>query len=198
HRGGAAGGLRPPEAARDRPGRTAGRRRPARAPRGADLRLGDALRSRLLPRHPGDQGRAGAERALAPRRRVRARDRARSRRRLLRPAARRAGGRSARRPPRARGAGGLPVSRLWDKGAPLDARVLAYTAGEDHALDDRLVAYDVRASLAHAEMLAARGLLAVEDLGAVRAGLEALAAEHARGLWKVELVDEDVHTALER
>ena len=36
------------------------------------------------------------------------------------------------------------MSRLWDKGAPLDERVLRYTAGEDHALDDRLVAYDVR------------------------------------------------------
>ena len=29
------------------------------------------------------------------------------------------------------------MSRLWDKGAPLDAKVLAYTAGEDHALDNR-------------------------------------------------------------
>ena len=46
------------------------------------------------------------------------------------------------------------MRRLWDKGAPLDARVLDYTAGEDHALDERLVAYDVRASIAHAEMLA--------------------------------------------
>ena len=46
------------------------------------------------------------------------------------------------------------MTRLWDKGAPLDARVLHYTAGEDHALDDRLVAYDVQASIAHAEALA--------------------------------------------
>ena len=45
------------------------------------------------------------------------------------------------------------MTRLWDKGAPLDERVLRFTAGEDHALDDRLVAYDVRASIAHAEML---------------------------------------------
>ena len=52
------------------------------------------------------------------------------------------------------------MSRLWDKGAPLDARVLAFTAGEDHALDDRLVVHDVRASLAHAEMLAEAKLLA--------------------------------------
>ena len=51
------------------------------------------------------------------------------------------------------------MSRLWDKGAPLDERVLRYTAGEDHALDERLVAADVRASIAHAGMLQAQGLL---------------------------------------
>ena len=90
------------------------------------------------------------------------------------------------------------MSRLWDKGAPLDERVLRYTAGEDFALDERLVGYDVRASIAHAEMLAAQKLLSAEDLAAIRAGLTALAEEHARGLWHVELADEDGQTALER
>jgi argininosuccinate lyase len=89
------------------------------------------------------------------------------------------------------------MTRLWDKGDPLDRRVLAYTAGEDHLLDDRLVPYDVRASIAHAEMLAAQGLLAADDLTAIRDGLETLAAEHAAGAFRVELEDEDVHTALE-
>jgi argininosuccinate lyase len=89
------------------------------------------------------------------------------------------------------------VTRLWDKGEPLDRRILAYTAGEDHLLDDRLLRYDVRASLAHAEMLHAQGLLAVAELSAIQGGLEALAAEHAAGAFKIELDDEDVHTALE-
>jgi argininosuccinate lyase len=90
------------------------------------------------------------------------------------------------------------MRRLWDKGAPLDERVLAYTAGEDYALDERLVPYDVRASLAHAEMLCARQLLSPADLEAIRAGLTALAAEHARGEWRIELPDEDGQSALER
>lgn len=90
------------------------------------------------------------------------------------------------------------MMRLWDKGAPLDERVLRYTAGEDHALDDRLVPYDVRASIAHATMLNAQGLLSLTDLDAIRDGLTELAAEHARGLWHVELADEDGQTALER
>jgi argininosuccinate lyase len=90
------------------------------------------------------------------------------------------------------------MSRLWDKGTPLDERVLAYTAGEDHALDERLVSYDARASIAHAQMLHAQGLLSAEDCEAIEQGLEALAAAHALGEWQIELADEDGQTALEK
>ncbi|TLY79192.1 MAG: argininosuccinate lyase [Gammaproteobacteria bacterium] len=90
------------------------------------------------------------------------------------------------------------MTRLWDKGAPLDDRVLNYTAAEDYALDERLVRYDVQASIAHAEMLHAQQLLAAADLEAIRSGLTALADEHARRLWQIELADEDGQTALER
>src|SRR5678816_1823250 len=89
------------------------------------------------------------------------------------------------------------MSRLWDKGASLDERVLRYTAGEDHALDNRLVAYDARASIAHAEMLHAQGLLSAEDFAAITRGLNDIAAEHARGEWRVQLEHEDGQTALE-
>jgi argininosuccinate lyase len=87
---------------------------------------------------------------------------------------------------------------LWNKDATLDARVLEYTAAEDYALDARLVRYDVQASIAHAEMLADAKLLGAADLAALRAGLTALAEEHARGLWRIELHDEDGQTALEK
>jgi argininosuccinate lyase len=89
------------------------------------------------------------------------------------------------------------VTRLWDKGEPLDDRILRYTAGEDHLLDNRLVAYDVRASVAHAAMLHGANLLTAEDLAAIRRGLEELAREHAAGDWRITLEEEDVHTALE-
>src|SRR4051812_10021913 len=90
------------------------------------------------------------------------------------------------------------MSRLWDKGAPLDERVLAFTAGEDHALDERLVSYDVRASIAHATMLNAQKLLSDADLHAIREGLTAIGAEHAAGKWTIPLADEDGQTALEK
>jgi argininosuccinate lyase len=90
------------------------------------------------------------------------------------------------------------MTRLWDKGAPLDERVLRYTAGEDHALDERLVRYDIAASIAHARMLHDRGLLSDGDCEAVCGALAELDTEHARGAWHIELEDEDGQTALER
>ena len=89
------------------------------------------------------------------------------------------------------------MSRLWDKGLPLDERVLRYTAGEDHQLDARLVAYDVRASIAHAEMLAATDLLSRKDCEAIATGLKELETAFDNGEWQIGLEDEDVHTALE-
>ncbi len=89
------------------------------------------------------------------------------------------------------------MSRLWEKGLPLDERVLRYTAGEDHILDARLVSYDVRGSIAHAEMLAAQGLISDTDCAAIRDGLGVLEQGFEAGEWQITLEDEDVHTALE-
>ena len=69
--------------------------------------------------------------------------------------------------------------------------------GEDHELDARLVAYDVRASIAHARMLADRDLLSREDCDAICAGLTALGEAHARGEWAIAIEEEDAHSALE-
>jgi len=89
------------------------------------------------------------------------------------------------------------MTRLWDKGAPLDARVLQFTAGDDHVLDNRLVRYDISASIAHAEMLGAQGLLSQGDLAAITAALTEIGAGHAGGTWSVTLDQEDCQTAIE-
>jgi argininosuccinate lyase len=89
------------------------------------------------------------------------------------------------------------MTRLWDKGTPLDERVLAYTAGDDYVLDNRLVEYDVRASIAHAEMLGLQGLLSSIDLAAIRDALTAIGEEHAVGKWRITLEQEDCQTAIE-
>ncbi len=89
------------------------------------------------------------------------------------------------------------MTRLWDKGDSLDAQVLEYTAGEDHALDNRLVAYDIRASIAHAEMLGEQKLLSPADLAAIRAALAAIGEEHRLGQWRISPAQEDCQTAIE-
>ncbi len=80
----------------------------------------------------------------------------------------------------------------------LDARVLQFTAGDDFGLDARLVRHDVRASIAHVQMLATQGLISASDAEAIGAGLAQLGEEHDRGAWRIELEDEDAHSALER
>jgi argininosuccinate lyase len=89
------------------------------------------------------------------------------------------------------------MTRLWDKGAALDDRVLRYTAGDDHVLDNRLVRYDIAASIAHAEMLGARGLLSHDDLVLITAALNDIGAAHAAGTWVVTVEQEDCQTAIE-
>jgi argininosuccinate lyase len=89
------------------------------------------------------------------------------------------------------------MTRLWDKGTPLDARVLKFTAGDDHVLDNRLVRYDIQASIAHAEMLEIQGLLSAQDLRLILDALAAIGGEHAAGAWRVSLEQEDCQTAIE-
>ncbi|MGO9931022.1 MAG: argininosuccinate lyase [Steroidobacteraceae bacterium] len=89
------------------------------------------------------------------------------------------------------------MTRLWDKGTSLDSRVLDYTAGDDYKLDERLVRYDILASIAHAEMLAEQNLLSPRELAAIVQALTAIGAEHALGQWRISLEQEDSQTAIE-
>ncbi len=90
------------------------------------------------------------------------------------------------------------MSRLWDKGKPLDERVLRFTAQEDHVLDQRLVRFDIQASIAHADMLRSGELLSEADHAAIVAGLQATGAAFASGELQISLADEDCHTAIEK
>ncbi len=61
-----------------------------------------------------------------------------------------------------------------------------------------LAPYDLAGSRAHANVLAAAGLLAPDDLGVMLAGIDRLEADVASGAFVATAADEDVHTALER
>lgn len=88
-------------------------------------------------------------------------------------------------------------SRLWDKGQATDELVLRFTVGQDYQLDERLVPFDIRASQAHARMLASVGHLNESEATALCDELDRIGAAHAAGEWHIRLEEEDCHTALE-
>ena len=79
---------------------------------------------------------------------------------------------------------------------PVDERVKRFTASV--AFDRRLAKYDIQASLAHAGMLAAQGVLARRDLAAIRRGLRRIGREIEAGRFRWSLDAEDVHLNIER
>ena len=64
--------------------------------------------------------------------------------------------------------------------------------------DVRLAPYDIRGSIAHAQMLGEKGIITGEESEELARGLEAVLEEVESGRFAWALVDEDVHTAVER
>jgi argininosuccinate lyase len=77
-----------------------------------------------------------------------------------------------------------------------DARVEAFT--ESIGVDRRLYRHDIRASQAHARMLAEVGLLTAEEAAQIVTALEAVAGEIERGEFPFSASLEDIHTHIER
>src|SRR5437763_122017 len=77
-----------------------------------------------------------------------------------------------------------------------DSRVEAFT--ESVSFDRRLYREDVRASQAHARMLAEVGLLSADEAGRIVAALDAIAGEIERGEFAFSVQLEDIHTHVER
>jgi argininosuccinate lyase len=77
-----------------------------------------------------------------------------------------------------------------------DNRVERFT--ESISYDRRLYRHDVRASQAHAQMLAEVGLLTDDEARQIAAALDAIAAEIERGEFAFSIKLEDIHTHLER
>lgn len=79
---------------------------------------------------------------------------------------------------------------------PVSELVQRYTASV--GFDRRLAEYDIQGSLAHAQMLAAQGIISNEDLTAIRQGLQQIRDEirNQQFTWLLEL--EDVHLNIEK
>ena len=79
---------------------------------------------------------------------------------------------------------------------PVDERVKRFTASV--GFDRRLAKYDIRASRAHARMLAAQRILSRRDLAAIQRGLGRIEREIDAGRFRWSLDAEDVHLNVER
>jgi argininosuccinate lyase len=66
------------------------------------------------------------------------------------------------------------------------------------SFDKRLAPHDVQQSLAHARMLAARGIISEDDRNQLVQALEQVASELRDGSFPFQAGDEDIHTAVER
>ncbi len=78
---------------------------------------------------------------------------------------------------------------------PVAQFVLGYTASI--GFDQRLARVDIRASLAHAGMLASVGVISAEDLAHIEQGLTQILAEIESGRFDWQLALEDVHLNVE-
>ena len=66
------------------------------------------------------------------------------------------------------------------------------------AFDYRLAPYDLAQSIAHARMLASRGIIGADDLTSLERGLAAVRKEIDDDTFEVHVEDEDIHMAIER
>ena len=91
-----------------------------------------------------------------------------------------------------------PGKRLWSGrfAEPVSELVKRYTASV--GFDRRLASQDIRASIAHARMLHARGILTRRDLKAIERGLSSVSMEIETGRFRWSLDAEDVHLNIER
>ncbi len=92
--------------------------------------------------------------------------------------------------------------KLWQKSnTSQDDRSLVterFTVGNDRHWDMRLAQYDVKGSLAHAEMLAHVGVITLDEFEQIKAGLTEILSEISRGSFEIEEHVEDVHSQVEK
>ncbi len=88
-------------------------------------------------------------------------------------------------------------SQAWSAlfSEPMSELVQRYTASV--GFDRRLWQADIAGSLAHAEMLAAQGIIGADDLAAIQRGMVQIRAEIESGSFEWKLALEDVHLNIE-
>ena len=81
--------------------------------------------------------------------------------------------------------------KLWQKGAAAHEKVDSFTVGKDREYDLVLAQYDCEASMAHAKMLGAIGLITIDEARQLCKVLEALKEDAEKGVFTIENEFED-------
>lgn len=89
------------------------------------------------------------------------------------------------------------MAQLWKKKTEPDPEILRFTSGEDPILDQRLIPYDCKASIAHAKMLGKIGILTSDEVQKLVQELEHIMTLHQEGQFTIAPEQEDCHTAIE-
>jgi len=87
--------------------------------------------------------------------------------------------------------------KLWDKGISIDQLIEKFTVGNDREIDLKIAAYDIQASLAHAQMLVEIGVLKPEELKDIKGVFEGLKSQLNEGTFVIDTQFEDIHSKLE-
>jgi len=87
--------------------------------------------------------------------------------------------------------------KLWQKNIKLDKQIEAFTVGDDPVLDQRLIPYDCKASIAHAQTLHKAGILTREEADKLVEKLKSIIALDEKGDFIITQEQEDCHTAIE-
>jgi argininosuccinate lyase len=87
--------------------------------------------------------------------------------------------------------------KLWDKGISIDKKIEQFTVGNDREIDMFIAKYDVKASAAHAKMLASVNIISTEELQQLISELDRLNAQIENGTFTIEEQFEDVHSKIE-
>jgi len=88
--------------------------------------------------------------------------------------------------------------KLWEKENIVASKLIEkFTVGKDNELDLVLAEFDVKASIAHAQMLESIGLLTKDELNRIHFELKNILLEIHAGEFKIENGIEDIHSQIE-
>ncbi|MHA2062524.1 MAG: argininosuccinate lyase [Candidatus Sifarchaeia archaeon] len=87
--------------------------------------------------------------------------------------------------------------KLWEKKYRLNKQVEDFTVGDDYILDQKLIKYDVLASIAHAKMLGKAGILKKDEVQKLITELNNIIQLDKQDKFRILKEQEDCHTAIE-